>query len=283
MTDSPIPLDDSLYSRLNEEDIKFLKSQTGISDDKELKKHILHVQAEIYAVHPYYCIRFFKFAKLEIVHFPAYKQLIKLGAERPGALYLELASCVGNDVRKAIADGFPVTQTLASDLHPEFWEYGHRLFKSTPETFLVQFIPGDVFNPAFLTTAPIPEAKPAGPPPALNNLTSLTPLNGHLSAIHASAFFHLFSEEKQLEVARLLAPLLSPEPGSIVFGGHLGATQYGVQEWKNSHGIHMFCHSPESWKEVWETKVFKPGQVRVDAFLVDLGMAANMVWSVTRL
>ena len=56
--------------------------------------------------------------RLKISRFPAYKTLLKLGQERPGALFLDLACCVGNDVRKAVADGFPVNQALASDLHP---------------------------------------------------------------------------------------------------------------------------------------------------------------------
>lgn len=51
MGDSPKPLDESLYSRLDTEDISFLKSQTGIDDDEELKKHVLKVQADIYAVY----------------------------------------------------------------------------------------------------------------------------------------------------------------------------------------------------------------------------------------
>lgn len=56
--------------------------------------------------------------RLKISKFPAYTQLLKLGKDRPGALYLELACCVGNDLRKAIADGFPLSQAIASDLHP---------------------------------------------------------------------------------------------------------------------------------------------------------------------
>ena len=56
--------------------------------------------------------------RLKISRFPAYKDLLRLGIERKGALFLDLGCCVGNDVRKAVADGFPVTQALASDLHP---------------------------------------------------------------------------------------------------------------------------------------------------------------------
>ncbi len=89
-------------------------------------------------VHPYHCIRGFGFAKCEFIiarakrllvaelpsyrlkisRFPAYQALLALGRERPGALFLDMACCVGNDVRKAITDGFPASQALASDLHP---------------------------------------------------------------------------------------------------------------------------------------------------------------------
>ncbi|KAJ3526532.1 hypothetical protein NM688_g8250 [Phlebia brevispora] len=290
MTELPRTLDERLYN-LGHEEIRFLKEKTGITDDNALKIHILKVQADIYAVHPYHCIRGFGFAKLKISRFPAYKELLRLGKERPGALFLDMACCVGNDVRKAIADGFPQSQALASDLHPEFWDAGHKLFKTTPETFPVPFIPGDAFNPDFLLPSPIPTVKPTDPLPPLNSLTSLTPLVGRLSAIHTSSFFHLFPEEKQLELAKLLAPLLSPEPGSVIFGGHGGLPQKGLRERKNSHGIHMFCHSPASWKELWETQVFNPGQVRVDAFVKENirqdvhgeVRGYQLIWSVTRL
>lgn len=44
-----LPLDESLYA-LEESDAKFLKAYLGILDDEDLKKHILHIQAEAYAV-----------------------------------------------------------------------------------------------------------------------------------------------------------------------------------------------------------------------------------------
>ncbi|EKM58318.1 uncharacterized protein PHACADRAFT_117170 [Phanerochaete carnosa HHB-10118-sp] len=289
---APVPLDESMY-RLEAEDYEFLSSATGINDPEELKKHVLSVQAEIYTVHPYHCIRAFGFARLKISRFPAYQHLLKLGKERLGALFLDLACCVGNDVRKAVADGFPVNQAIASDLHPEFWEMGHRLFKTTPETFPVPFIPADAFDDRYLAPSPIPTEPPTEPLSPLNELEALTPLVGRLSAIHTSAFFHLFPEEKQLELARRIAPLLSPEPGSIIFGAHGGLPQKGLRERKNSHGIHMFCHDPQSWKELWETQVFRPGQVKVETHLVErvrndpavkeVVKNYHLVWSVTRL
>ena len=80
--DSDSALDESLYD-LTEEERTFFKQQVGISDDNELKAHIFRVQAEAYEVciaawkakftklsiskknqvHPYPCIRLFRFAK----------------------------------------------------------------------------------------------------------------------------------------------------------------------------------------------------------------------------
>jgi len=133
---------------------------------------------------------------------------------------------------------------------------------------------------------------PTGPAPHLRSLTSLNPLRGRVSAIHATSFFHLFNEEKQLHLARALAGLLSPEPGSMIFGLHLGLAEKGSTLWEMHH---LFCHSPESWAQVWDGLVFEKGMVKVQAKLVHIesksfeGDEAStrlvpfLFWSVTRL
>lgn len=176
-----------------------------------------------------------------------------------------------------------------SNLLSEFWDCGHELFKSTPNLFPAAFIPGNVFE-MIAPRAPFSE-EPCTPRPALNLLTSLTPLQGHISAIHVSSFFHLFDHNKELELARLLATLLSPAPGSILLGSQGGMRQKGART-ELVKGD-MFCHSPESWKEMWDGQVFEKGSVRVEARLQgevrpDLpgpdGEDMYMLqWSVTRL
>ncbi|KAI0823142.1 hypothetical protein BC628DRAFT_1417830 [Trametes gibbosa] len=274
----PHALDESLYS-IDDEALGFMKKQTGIEDPDELKKHILAVQAEAYAIYPYPCIRRFSFLSLKLGRLPAYQQLIALGKGRKNAVFLDIGCCFGNDLRKAVSDGYPVESCIASDLHPEFWALGHKLFKSSQETFPVPFIAGD-----------------------LSALTSLNPLLGHVSAIHASAFFHLFNEERQLKLAQTLAGLLSPEPGSMILGAHGGLPRKGFRQESGvvlnlGRVFPMFCHCPESWKELWDGQVFKKGTVKVDAILHETerkdyaalsGIAAGtkfflLVWSVTRL
>ncbi|TDL28238.1 hypothetical protein BD410DRAFT_782209 [Rickenella mellea] len=257
-----LPLDPSLYS-LEGRDLEFFKRQTMITDDEELKAHILTVQAEAFKVHPYPCIRSFNFTRLKIGRLFAYEDFLTLGRERTGAIYLDIGCCFGNDARLAVKDGYPIENIITSDINPEFWDLGHKLFKSTPESFPVPFLAGDIFDPAHLAPSPPSTKPPLGPAPDLKTLTSLTHLHGRISAIHASAFFHLFDEAHQLQVARQLAALLSPEPGSLIFGQHVGALQMGFRR-------KMFCHSPESWKALWDGEVFEKGSVHVDARVRDV-------------
>jgi len=290
-----IPLNDDLYF-LGEEHIKFLKAQSGIKDDEALKAHILTVQQEAYHnVHPYPCIRRFQFVKYKITQYPAYRDLLALGKTRSGALFLDIGCCAGTDIRKVVADGYPHSQVIASDIRPEFWELGHKLFRSNTRTFPVAFIPGDALDPSFLDVAP-PSTSPQTPLPPLPTLTSLSPLHGRLSAIHASSVFHLFDEAKQLTLARGLASLLSSEPGSIIFGAHSARPEKGVRVEAlapDSQHVPIFSHGPESWKDLWEKEVFSEGQVRVwvelkeverpDMQHWDISKFWVLVWSVTRL
>ena len=106
----------------------------------------------------------------------------------------------------------------------------------------------------------------------LATLSTLTSLRGRLSAIHAASFFHLFNEEQQSQLAYLLASLLSPEPGSIIFGMHSGRPEKGLRVEAvrpNTEAVHMFCHCPESFIALWE-EVFGPGKVEVKAYLEDV-------------
>lgn len=291
-----IKIDEKLYG-LDEEQTAFFKQQTGIQDDELLKQHIFEKQAEAFEVYPYPCIRRFAFTKLKISRLFPYKQFLQLGQTRKNAIYLDIGCCFGNDPRKAIADGYPIDNVIASDLKKEFWDIGHQLFNSSFEAFPVPFIAGDAFDPNHLAIVPpfTQSNPPSSSAPDLKTLTSLNPLHGHVSAIHASSFFHLFREAQQQHLAQALAGLLSPQPGSIIFGQH-GALP--VKGFRSPDGIvkdgDMFCHSPESWTELWDGGVFAKDIVKVETKLVqierpefDTGPVPRkhymLTWSVTRI
>ncbi|OCH86593.1 hypothetical protein OBBRIDRAFT_737703 [Obba rivulosa] len=288
--DGKIIVDPNDYN-LDEEELAFLKSQTGITDEEVLKEHCIEVQAAAHKIYPYNCIRRFKFLRLKIASLPAYPHLLKLGEERKGAIFLDIGCCFGNDVRKTVADGYPVENVIASDLQAEFWQLGHQLFRSTPKTFPVPFLAGDAFDQNFLKRVPPFYTAPETPAPDLQVTGSLTPLLGYVSAIHASAFFHLFCEEQQFQLAQALAGLLSPKSGSIIFGAHVGRQESGfLIDGGIRRGSNMFCHSPESWAELWDGRIFKKGTVKVEAMLEENARPAKaslttfrLCWSVTRL
>jgi len=139
--------------------------------------------------------------------------------------------------------------------------------------------------------------------PEISTLTSLTPLNHHVSVIHASAFFHLFNQEQQHQLAHLLGSLLSSQPGSIILGIH-GALE-DTEENKAGKVIYLpdgqvrnFAHSPTSWKDLWTGKngVFRPDEAKVETETRVVtgeeargrmgdpnGRRVRLAWSVTRI
>jgi len=278
------PLEPRFYNP-TEEEVRFLQSQTGIQDRDQLKQHILEVQQKAYDIYGYPCIRFMSFIRMGIKRLPIYQSVLSLARDRKDAIILDIGCCFGNDLRKVCADGWPVQNAVASDLRQGYWDFGHELFKSTPETFPATFVGGDAFSNRMIAPRTISRDPPTTPRPELKSLKSLTPLQGHVSAIHAHSFFHLFDEKKQQELALRLATLISPLPGSIIFGSHIGLPKMGKQI--DEIDSTMFCHSPESWRALWEG-IFGKGKVRVDAALRQIDhpdmqgvLKYLLIWSVT--
>ncbi|KAJ7589980.1 hypothetical protein C8J56DRAFT_1004084 [Mycena floridula] len=257
-------LDPSLYV-LEGSQLAFYQSQTGIQDEDQLEAHVLAVQSKAYDIYGYSCIRGFNFLRLKISKLSGYKHVLKIGKERPGVILLDIGCCFGNDIRRAVQDGFPVEGIIESDLREE--------------TFPAAFVAGDAFDPSFIARRETFEEVPNSAAP---NLTSL---QGYVSAIHAPAFFHLFNEEKQFELAKQITALLSPLPGSIILGAHTALPVNGFRK-GNTVMLGMFCHSPESWKELWDRQIFEKGKVLVDCDLKEMERARRfytLSWCVTRL
>ncbi|KAF9496846.1 hypothetical protein BDN71DRAFT_1388875, partial [Pleurotus eryngii] len=243
-------LDPSFY-KLADDEAAFFKAMTDIQDAEELKRHILSLISRSSNR---------KIGSLKISRLPAYKQILKLGQERREALLVDM---VGNDVRKAIADGWPMQNALASDLCQSMYP----LLSKTPPLY---FIAGDLFDSAHLAPR-----EPFYQPPStavldIQSLTSLTPLRGHISAIHVSAFFSLFGKDQQQQACKAITSLLSPEPGSTIFGSHIALPNKGFRQRPNTNSdTQMFCHDSNSWKELWG-QIFEKGSVDAEAQVVEV-------------
>ncbi|KAF7316915.1 hypothetical protein HMN09_00425600 [Mycena chlorophos] len=274
---------------LGQDELAFLKSETGFEDETELKQHLVDIQRKALAIYDYPCIRRFGFAKLKISKSKsAYEHVLRLVRNNPKAILLDIGCCFGNDLRKIASDGFPAEHMVANDLRGEFWDLGHELFKSTPQSFPVTFLAGDIFDDDFLRLAPPLTPEPTDLAAPLPSISSLNDLRGRVSVVHSASLFHLFAEAKQLELARKLAGLLSTSHGSIIFGCHAALPTKGFTE--ASKGKYIFCHSPETWRAMWEDEVFDKGSVEVRTTLRYVGKVLNentdfymMFWSVKRI
>ncbi|KAJ3574692.1 hypothetical protein NP233_g1603 [Leucocoprinus birnbaumii] len=263
------PLDEGLYD-LKQEEVGFFKTLTGIQDDDELKRHIIDVQTKAYQVMCYACIRHFNFARgfsrLKIFRLPAYKEIFQLRDKYNDAILLDVGCCFGNDLRKAVLDGWPAENVIGTDIETN--------------TFPAGFVGGDIFkNETIEPSKPLYADPSTVRPVNLKDLRSLTPLQGHVSVIHASSVFHLFNEELQTTLAKRHCGLVEK-----------GWRSFSLTQWR------MFCHSPETWKALWEGQVFKEGSIRVEVVLDPLEISPLeifgeekgtkcylLVWSVTRL
>ncbi|OCH85974.1 hypothetical protein OBBRIDRAFT_814840 [Obba rivulosa] len=184
-------------------ELSFLRSHTGIEDEQILPEHVLKIQAEAYRIHPYPYICNYTFLWPRIVRSPAYSQLLKLGSEHKGAIFVD----VGCTCESCIT----------------------QISVHVSETFTVPFVPGDVFHSALLKPVAPFYASPDTSIPDISSLTLLTPLLGHVSAVHAAGLFHLFNE-KQEQLARILASLLSSEQGLFIFNIHVIKPEKGIQK-----------------------------------------------------
>ncbi|EIW85563.1 hypothetical protein CONPUDRAFT_98669 [Coniophora puteana RWD-64-598 SS2] len=280
-----IPALDAALYHISPEASDFFKSQTGIYDDEELKLHILAVQRKAYEVVPYPCLRIFTFTHLDMSRLDIYPHILEIGKTKPGSILMDLACCFGGDARKAVADGYPVENIVLSDLRGEFLQLGHELFKTTPDTFPATMIETNIFD--LEPRQPVHDVD-IERIADLSDVKSLDALYGQVSVLHASKLFHLFDEEKQVKLARALASLLSPEPGSVICGAQGG---YHTKGWRShrtwSTDFEYFCHSPESWEELWNGRVFEKGTVRTEAVLRPYasldGELLFLEWSVIRL
>ena len=130
------------------------------------------------------------------------------------------------------------------------------------------FVQGNVFDPEHITPTEPSYSAPSTSRPILAGLKSLNALRGHVSAIHVSAFFHLFGREQQIEAARALACLLSSTPGSMIFGVHSSRLVSGdrVNPLRNTK---IYDFNAQDWSALWDGVIFKKGTVSVETELLD--------------
>ena len=157
---------------------------------------------------------------------------------------MDLGCCVGQDIRKLIFDGAPVSRIYGAELLPEFVDVGFELFRDEHK------FPRD----HFLTPANLVEESPDDP---------LNKLDGKVTVVHISAVFHLFHRDKQEIVARRILRLLNCKAEKcLILGGDVGNINAG--NYQRPNGASRYRNNLASWTELWEAAAKDASDCNVD-------------------
>ncbi|KAE9375707.1 methyltransferase domain-containing protein [Stipitochalara longipes BDJ] len=214
-------------SKLGDPARHLLETYSNIPSD-EVEKHVYAIRDEAWNVWPYPCIGQFRFLDLSISHsphYPAILERLKTGDEN----FLDLGCCFGQDLRKLAADGAPSEHLYGSDLRPEFFDLGYKLFRDK-DRLKSKFIVGDVFDPSSL----------------------LSELDRKIDIIYAASFLHLFGYDDQIKICKRIIKLLKEKKDSVVLGRQVGDSIAGEQTPRNDPTRTRWRHNEESFKKMWE-------------------------------
>ncbi len=181
------------------------------------------------------CIGLLSFLNLGLSIHPHYNTLLAL-LKDPSTRFLDLGTCIGQDVRKLIHDGIPISQVFGSDLFPAYEGVGHALFKDEGR-MKGHFVPANFFDES--------------------SDNELRKTEGTWDAVNICMFLHGFSWDDQLLACRLILRLLKAVKGSLVIGAQSGTAEAGESELKApflKEGVvrKMWRHNKESFREMWE-------------------------------
>ncbi|MDI1493410.1 MAG: hypothetical protein OHK93_005199 [Ramalina farinacea] len=154
-----------------------------------------------------------------------------------GAAYLDVGCCLAQDIRKLAFDGAPTTNCIGIDLEPGFFTISEALFRDEG-CLSARFFQADIFQ---------------------SDDTLLTDIRGSMDVVHASSFFHLFGLPKQRQVARTIAKVVRPQPGSLVLGLQIAAAGEAETIPVFSEGEPTYCHSLVTMQALWDDTVQEAG------------------------
>ncbi|KAI1826714.1 hypothetical protein F4861DRAFT_42471 [Xylaria intraflava] len=212
----------------------FLTQYSGIPAE-DTAAHLVRMQARLWAVYPNACVSQFRFAFLGFTDDLFYRGMLSqlLTAKlhsRAEMRLLDVGCCVGQVLRKIAADGVDSSWLYGADIEPRFQELGYELFNDRNK-FKAKFVVGDVLTRD-------------------STDKRLDVLDGKMTFVHASSFFHMFTWDDQLRAAMRMIRFLDPKaPSAMIFGRQAATLR------PNAHQIganHAYLHSPETWQKLWD-------------------------------
>lgn len=134
----------------------------------------------------------------------------------PSPVFLDVGTCLGQDIRKLIFDGAHLNHLYGAHILPQFISRGYDLFLDSAKLRRAQFLaPVDIFHPT----------------------SRLSDFSGRVDVLHANSLVHLFSWEDQVRAGEEGGKLAQAGQGECSAGQSdcaLGGSGRGAQysAWK---------------------------------------------------
>lgn len=186
-----------------------------------------------FASNPYPCIGLYRFTILTLATHSLYNEIVER-LKSPGAAYLDVGCCFGQDLRQLVLDGVPSGHLTGLDIEGALMELGYELFLDR-QTLRSRFVVADIF-------------KGASQEGGWADLE-----RRGIDVLHCSAFFHLFSLGDQVAAAKQIARLV--KTGGVIVGRQVGSVKPGnvpaikVGSFSYRHNVGTF---DTLWREAGE-------------------------------
>lgn len=126
---------------------ELLEKYSGV-DPSDVENHIYNIRDRAWEIFPWPCVGEFWFITLGLSLHPSYASLLsRLRSPSSNTKFLDLGTCLGQDLRKLVFDGASPQTLYGLDAFPEYEDVGHELFHDA-DTLQNHFIAADIFDEA---------------------------------------------------------------------------------------------------------------------------------------
>ncbi|KAK0612113.1 methyltransferase domain-containing protein [Immersiella caudata] len=188
---------------------------------QEIDEIVMALREKAWETYPYPCVSHLDFLDFQLSQrnllYPRLMDRLKGGAKM-----LDIACCMGHDIRKLVFDGIPGESLVGVELQQGFIDLGFELFRD--QDFLkAKFLLGDVMKDG----APWDE------------------LYGKFDIVHFGMFLHMWTYEEQIAVLERGIKCLKPEVGTTIIGNAVAVVDGAVEDWI---GKKVPAHNVETFK-----------------------------------